>query len=49
MISVINVFIKYLNGIDYGIPQNRERWFMVCIREYKEIFNFQNLFLFKRK
>lgn len=23
---------KVLNAIDYGIPQNRERWFMVCIR-----------------
>lgn len=24
---------KILNGIDFGIPQNRERWFMVCIRK----------------
>ena len=23
---------KILNSIDYGIPQNRERWFMVCCK-----------------
>jgi DNA (cytosine-5)-methyltransferase 1 len=31
---------KILNGIDYGIPQNRERWFMVCILHQKGDFLF---------
>jgi DNA (cytosine-5)-methyltransferase 1 len=31
---------KILNGIDYGIPQNRERWFMVCLLHKKEKFEF---------
>ena len=31
---------KILNGKDYGIPQNRERWFMVCIRHYEGQFQF---------
>lgn len=31
---------KILNGKDYGIPQNRERWFMVCIRDYQGQFQF---------
>ena len=33
-------FHKILNGIDYGIPQNRERWFMICILNYKGNFKF---------
>ena len=33
-------FHQILNGIDYGIPQNRERWFMVCIKDYKGEFQF---------
>ena len=33
-------FHQILNGIDYGIPQNRERWFMVCIKDYKGDFQF---------
>ena len=33
-------FHQILNGIDYGIPQNRERWFMVCLRNYKGNFQF---------
>lgn len=35
-----NCFHQILNGIDYGIPQNRERWFMVCIKDYKGEFQF---------
>ncbi len=27
-------FHKILNSVDYGIPQSRARWFMVCIKDY---------------
>lgn len=34
-------FHQILNSKDYGIPQNRERWFMVCIRKDLGISNFE--------
>lgn len=33
-------FHKILNAKDYGIPQNRERWFMVCVKETEKDFVF---------
>lgn len=33
-------FHKILNAKDYGIPQNRERWFMVCVKESEKDFVF---------
>ena len=27
-------FHKVLNSLNFGVPQNRERWFMVCIKNY---------------
>ena len=33
-------FHKVLNATDYGIPQNRERWFMVCVDKDEEDFEF---------
>jgi len=32
---------KILNSIHYGIPQNRERWFMVCVRNDIHKTNFE--------
>jgi DNA-cytosine methyltransferase len=36
-------FHKVLNSLNFGIPQNRERWFMVCIKDYE---TFENEFNF---
>ena len=33
-------FHKILNSSDYGIPQNRERWFMVCVKNCEKDFVF---------
>ena len=39
---------KVLNAIDYGIPQNRERWFMVCIRDPEISFEFPTPFILSK-
>ena len=36
-----NVYYKMLNASDYGLPQNRERVFIVCFREDLRITNFK--------
>jgi DNA (cytosine-5)-methyltransferase 1 len=36
-----NIHWKVLNTADYGIPQNRERVFIICFRNHDEWFNFQ--------
>lgn len=42
-------FIKVLNAIDYGIPQNRERVFMVSILGYNKSYNFPKEFILKKR
>ena len=36
-------FYKVLNANDYGIPQNRERCFMISIRDKKAHFEFPEI------
>eukprot|EP00121_Abeoforma_whisleri_P013171 Awhi_evm3s12155 len=33
-------FDKVLNSVDYGVPQNRERWFCVCVLDNNIDFKF---------
>lgn len=46
-----NVFWKILNAKDYGVPQNRERWYCVCFRKDLKInhFDFPNKIPLKKK
>lgn len=43
-----NVYYKVINAKDYGVPQNRERIFIIGIREDKE-FNFTKPFELKKR
>ncbi len=36
-----NIFYKVLNASNYGLPQNRQRIFIVCFRNDLEIINFE--------